>query len=503
MTSVAIPRAAGRSPRAHLSLILLRSRRFAAGALLLQAMVLTLVEARHKPWFDEAQAWLLARDTGPVDLLVHHLRYEGSPGLWHLVLMGPAKLGLPYRTIGFVSIAATLVGAAILLYRSPLPRLLAVMVCFSFFPFYQYGVVARSYCLMAPLMFLIAAGWRRRLDHPVRLFVLLALLANVSLHGTLIAMTLAALHLAGVRRAWPALDRETRRRQLRPALVFGIVVLTVVAELYPPRDLIGGGSWHLTAPWAMFGNPLVARQLPVILPTLAIVGISMWWFWTRRCLLLFALPAGALLTLFLVRYFSPWHAGTIFLVWVFALWVGLESPPREPRAAPRARRVMFAASGLALAGQLVWTAMAVAYESSNSYSGSADVAAYIQDHHLDSQRIDLIGKWGVGVLPYFSRDIFANYNSGRGPAYFPWSSQQPLPGHKSDVLLDDPDLIVVAVKSASGPSRLACLPGYRLEQEFAGGIYWPGGVMESESFAVYRRSAVDGERWYWGTCGLL
>ena len=40
----------------------------------------------HEPWRDEAQAWLLARDLGPVELL-HQLPMEGTPGLWHFLLM--------------------------------------------------------------------------------------------------------------------------------------------------------------------------------------------------------------------------------------------------------------------------------------------------------------------------------------------------------------------------------------------------------------------------------
>ena len=40
--------------------------------------------AHHEPWSDEAQAWLMGRDTGFGDLLFRALRYEGSPGLWHV-----------------------------------------------------------------------------------------------------------------------------------------------------------------------------------------------------------------------------------------------------------------------------------------------------------------------------------------------------------------------------------------------------------------------------------
>jgi len=487
----------------RLAIPALSRRHFAIAVVVCEAILLAIVESRHKPWFDEAQAWLLARDSGPWDLLAHHLRYEGSPGLWHLILMAPAKLGLPYASMAVISIAATLTGTAVLLLRSTLPRWLAVLVTFSFFPFFQYGVVARSYCLLAPLLFLIAAGWRSKLDHPVRLFILLALLANVSLHGFLIALSLAAIHLIHVLRAWPSMDGTSRRRQLWCAAVFGIVLATVVAELYPPRDLGGGGSWHFSPPWDLFRSQLVARQLWVVIPTGLVLAVSLWWFRMRRCLIVFLLPAGALTALFMVRYFSPWHAGSIFLVWVFAMWLSLEGGRRPRVMSRRVQGTVLAAAGIALIGQVAWTAMSVSYDWSNSYSASADVAAYIKDHRLENKRIALMGKWGIGVLPYFSRDIFENYNGGRGPSYFPWTSQSPIPGRKSDVLLAQPDLILVAVKSREGQSRLACLPGYREVQRFRGGVYWPGSIMESESFALYGRSSLTEDSWFWGTCGLL
>lgn len=75
----------------------------------------------HEPWFDEAQAWLLARDASLGELLFHRLRYEGHPPLWYLLLAVPAKLGLPYKTINLVSAAIAGVGVVLLLAERRLP----------------------------------------------------------------------------------------------------------------------------------------------------------------------------------------------------------------------------------------------------------------------------------------------------------------------------------------------------------------------------------------------
>ncbi|MBQ7782588.1 MAG: hypothetical protein IJ368_01325, partial [Oscillospiraceae bacterium] len=51
----------------------------------------------HEPWYDEAQAWLIARDASYYDILFDIPHYEGHPPLWHLILSIPAKLGLPFE----------------------------------------------------------------------------------------------------------------------------------------------------------------------------------------------------------------------------------------------------------------------------------------------------------------------------------------------------------------------------------------------------------------------
>ena len=62
------------------------------GLLGLFAILLALVTSRHAMFGDEAQAWLIARDSGNLLELAHHLRYEGHPALWYLLIYLPAHL---------------------------------------------------------------------------------------------------------------------------------------------------------------------------------------------------------------------------------------------------------------------------------------------------------------------------------------------------------------------------------------------------------------------------
>ncbi|MGC8917693.1 MAG: hypothetical protein ACP5NF_12030, partial [Thermoanaerobaculum sp.] len=68
------------------------ARRWEVYAVAVYGVLLGLLMARHEPWRDEIQAWLLARDSPHLLDLWRHTRYEGHPLLWHVLLWGLAKL---------------------------------------------------------------------------------------------------------------------------------------------------------------------------------------------------------------------------------------------------------------------------------------------------------------------------------------------------------------------------------------------------------------------------
>ena len=164
-----------------------------------------IILPEHEPWTDEAQAWLLARDASLPDLLWKYLRYAGTPGLWNVLLAIPAKLGLPYFTLNITGALSALAGVFLLVRFSPFPLWLKALLPFTYFLAYQYAVVARSYCLLAPLLFATAIFRRQRSTRYWPFALTLGLLSHVSFHGTLMA---GAIWLGEV---W-ALSREIHPR---------------------------------------------------------------------------------------------------------------------------------------------------------------------------------------------------------------------------------------------------------------------------------------------------
>ena len=254
--------------------------------------------AHHEPWLDEAQAWLIARDAAWSDLFCTIPRYEGSPGLWHLLLTLPARCGLPYASLNVIAAAFSAGGVLLLLACSPLPKLLTAMVPFTFFLVYQNAVVARSYALMPLLLFAAAAAYPNRLRRPFLYVVPLGFLAHVSAHGLLISAGLVGLLSIEVLYGW---WRNRGRLPLRRAALavglFGLVALGAAWQVRPVADHLGGlGYEYPLWPRIQFaGERLSGAFTDAYVPSAAVLVASLAWFWYARALAVYAVPMAAVL----------------------------------------------------------------------------------------------------------------------------------------------------------------------------------------------------------------
>lgn len=454
------------------------------------------VASQHEPWFDEAQAWLLARDDSLWHMLTAQMRYEGSPALWHLLLMGPAKLGLPYFSLKVIAIAIAVSGAFVLVRFSPFPWPLTVATLFSFVIGYQYAVVARSYVLIPLLLFLLAIAWHRRLVRPWPFVLVLCLLANVSVHGLLIAGSVFTVHLLELLRPPPNVrdvpsTRQARFLQLRAGAVFVVVCGLIVAQLWPaPDQSFGTGFNPNPITLFIFGPGLINSALTGNpWASLCAVAVSVWWFRRTRTLLLWALPTLALVALSAMKYFNYWHDGIPFLVWLFALWVSFERGPVSQKRSNDWLRlgVSTAMAGVVLV-QGVWWWQSANFDLANPYSGSKALGAWLQQQDLDGAKIDAVGYHTLSVLPYFAKNIYDNNNGGDRPAYMKWSTNSSLHDNVWSVWMDRPDIIVWAVRTWK-PLRQPGLPGYRQTAIFEGQMYWKNRTIERDAFYIFVRNA--------------
>ncbi len=396
-----------------------------------------VVTVFHEPWFDEAQAWQLARCLSLRDLLFSVPHYEGHPPLWWLILLIPAKLGVPFepglKSIGFLISAAS---AGLLIFRSRLPRIARLLLPFSFFFFYQYGVVVRPYGLMLLLMLLMGQTFPSRNEHPWRFALLMMLLCAASAYGIVISggialgMVWELWREKGFGKLFRELFRDPRTLSLCALLLLAILL---ILEILPREDTwvvssdgrnsalvclvcalftFLGDCLLTNSPWFEM-ETLLLQKAAVPLPGLlacALFGVLLWLLIvaaaSKRDLKFFVLPYVLFALFGALAYFSSHHLGIALTILLF--WLELAARDEERFQLGRAmldriakterdRKLLQKASALiALACLLMpvyWTVSASIREFRLDYSYGRSASAFLKDNGLDERLI--LCTWGA------------------------------------------------------------------------------------------------------------
>ena len=202
-------------------------------ALLLNAYFFTI----HESYRDEAQAWLIARDTNPVSIF-QVLSYEGHPFLWYYLLMPFAKLGFPYETVKIIS--TVLMAAVILMigYKSPFSVPVRLCIILSGMCLYRYASFGRSYSLYAFLTIMICCLYKSRHNKPLRYLLLISALIQTHILAIGFAFGLCVSwlceELAQIKRS--GASGKTLFQRLSPLLIPFLSALFLLVEFHDVRN---------------------------------------------------------------------------------------------------------------------------------------------------------------------------------------------------------------------------------------------------------------------------
>ena len=158
------------------------------------ALLTFVLVLHHEVWSDEAQAWVLTRDCGFFEL-IKNVRVEGHPLLWYFLIMPFAKFVHCFNAVmcmQFLNWAFVVLGMAFFVFKSPFNNFVKTSVLFSSGFLYWYPVIARNYCLIPLLIFLLAILYPKQKEHPYWYILVLILLANthVIMFGFCLALAL-------------------------------------------------------------------------------------------------------------------------------------------------------------------------------------------------------------------------------------------------------------------------------------------------------------------------
>jgi hypothetical protein len=446
---------------------------------------ISVVIFKHEPWADEAQAWLLARDSSLFGLMFKNLHYEGHPSLWYLILMLPSRF-LPYRAISIISAIIAIAGIYIFLHYSSFPKVIKILFPFSYFVFYQYGVIARSYVLLPILLFLIASVYRDKTNKIYQFTAFVCLLANVSIYSTMVSLSIMFVHLIDLIKSKSDLDKKTIMKQIKAYIAFAMVIALIVIQLWQPQDSSFAKGFNLSVQrfFQLSYEVLNEAMTEVIYISALVLIISLIWFWQNRLLLLYLISTVAVLSLFSIKYYNSWHQGIIFLLWAFVMWISFEEQnhKRFNKLSGLTKKFVILSILMVLGFQIFWAASASISDFNGTYSGGEAIANYIKTNKLEDKKIYATSFWSTTVLPYFDKNIFANHNNGEKPAFWFWKLNNKRIEDLETILKDQPDLIIIG-----RPGNLKELPGYKFVGLFKGNLYWKNRIKENNDFALFRR----------------
>ena len=175
------------------------------GLFVLLVAIATVRALTHVMWRDELEVFMLAQGYASLFDLFRSLGYTGHPGLWPaLVWLITKATSDPFWMQAAHTVLA--VTASAIVYRwAPFSKAERILLLASYFLFFEYFVISRSYVLLVLIGFAFAAIRQHRPDWNLAPWLLLGLLANVHLLGTIWSMALGViLAIEQVRRA-PAL----------------------------------------------------------------------------------------------------------------------------------------------------------------------------------------------------------------------------------------------------------------------------------------------------------
>ena len=451
---------------------------------LVYLVLIFIVVLNHEQWADEAQAWLLARDSSLFGLLFKNMRYEGHPPLWHIILMLPSRF-LPYRAISIISVLIASAAVYVLLHYSSFPKIVKILLPFSYFLFYQYAVVARNYVLVPILLFLIARIYRDKMSKIYHFTILVCLLAHTTVFATLVALSIMFVHLLDLIRMRAELDRKLIIKQITAYAIFAAAIALLVIQLWQPADgsFAVGYRFEISRIRNVGSRAFNDSMTEVGYVTIFVLIISLIWFWQNRLLLLYLLSTLAILTLFSVKYYNDWHQGIVFSTWVFVMWLSFqnEGQKRFNNLANWGRRLAILSILVVMGFQVYWAATVSISDLRGTYSAGEATANYIKENELENKNICATRFWATAVQPYFDGNIFSNINSGENPSFWRWSKNSGRIEDMGAILKIQPDLIIM---SRPGDKEL---DGYRFEGIFEGNLYWKNRTKEKNHFGLFRK----------------
>lgn len=395
----------------------------------------------HEPWFDEAQAWQIGKCASLHDLLFEIPHYEGHPPFWSILLAIPAKVGVPFewglKGIGFLISTASVY---VILFKTHYPRVMRLILPFTYFIFYQYGIIVRPYGLMMLFFLLLSISFPTRHEKPLLFIVLLMGLCLTGAYAIVMSGGIAICYLweilkeKGIKKTLRGILTDRRTLALSALLLLAILLVLEImprSDTYVPLKTNANNPFLLCLTAAFFTflgestlttgswfsqDRLLLQQVYINTKELiafSILGVILW-------IVLVSISSKKLIKYLLIPYilfaffasavyFSVHHIGVVYILLMFWLGILFQDPDRYEigqkwiivLSKTERDKLLFKYAVLligtaCLLVPVYWNIFACFQDIQKDYSCGTTVAKWIRDNNLENCRF--LNVWGRGSL---------------------------------------------------------------------------------------------------------
>lgn len=448
----------------------------------------SIVGSHHEPWVDEAQSWLIARDASVYDIFFKISSYEGTFPLWFLTLKFFIKLGLTYEYLYIVPIIISTIGLCIFLTKNDLPIYIKVLLPFTYWIFYQYTIVARSYCYLFLAFSLLLYTYPRK-DEKVFIYVLnLILFSFISLHGLLIATVLGGFYI------WEIIKNK-KYKNLVWVSIFVIALVFELFILFPKNDLYMSVNAVMSVLNILKNliKSIIGYNGGVIFTSqnvIVLISLLIWFIKFRKNTdFVFNLTLILMVGFFICIRGVSHHWGILFLLLTFIVLINYKNIKNCK---------MFKFSTILIFSlYIVYSTQCMIYDLESNYSGAKEMANYIKNIDYENKYIHGIGYKTTSILPYFETCIYKNRNI----CYYQWSYNNRdwyiynnlEEAEWDDIFFSTPDYILLGEHDISQKkvnkiqSIIESSMLYELEYQTNGYTFLKNYYSETEGFLLYKK----------------
>ncbi|KAA6439827.1 hypothetical protein FEM33_10265 [Dyadobacter flavalbus] len=386
----------------------------------------------HEMWRDEIQAWNLVHDSASIPDLFHNIRYEGHPVLWFLVLWPFSKFSHDPHIIQVVHFGMAAFVAFLVIYKSPLRFYQQIAVLFSYFLFFEYGLISRNYLIGIALLLGIAVLWKSDRKNSWSIGILIFLLFQSNAFMALIAAAVLLMLM---------LELFQSRILFRPGNIVSVIFamaggLLFLVTIVPPPDNSYAPIWNLHF-WpglavttigkitagllpvpefktAFWGTRLIENSIVNAMIAVPVVAALLWSLRKNTSVFIFTFTSFGLMLLFL--YLKPVgtyrHYGHFSMALLFAYWI-YAYRSEQPRMTSFIFNSVFFA-------QLPIGLFAAFTDWKNPFSNAVHAADYIERNMPENVRIaGAFNYLSTPVAGYLQKEI-RFLNDGRFSDYVIW-----------------------------------------------------------------------------------